>query len=259
TATGSQSGRGAQTTFYDAGNPSATLDQCANDPFPSPNTDGCSANANDWVNGNLGSSKASYFEGDSVPYRLRLDNLSLASHTVTIEWDTTKSDKHAIDYLTTFNRTVATANPCLGVSGCNPGTFTTFAIPADPQVTGGGVTPVAGSFRLYGGTITSLSAYSYANGTGFTGDKSARITITFTPSVANPVLVWGGHISTRSDWGQSNSAVSISGSPYHTRLIDLDGSGGNQDRSLSADAVVFPGSITIIKQATPEGTTSFPF
>src|SRR5262249_10014540 len=113
TATGSQSGRGAQTTFYDAGNPSATLDQCANDPFPSPNTDGCSANANDWVNGHLGSSKASYFEGDSVPYRLRLDNLSLASHTVTIEWDTTKSDKHAIDYLPTFNRAVATAHPSL--------------------------------------------------------------------------------------------------------------------------------------------------
>ena len=67
-----------------AANPSADLDQCANDPIPSPNTDGCNTNANEWVNGNLGGSKAVYFEGDSIPYRMKFDNLSLASHTVTI-------------------------------------------------------------------------------------------------------------------------------------------------------------------------------
>src|SRR4030095_3087321 len=125
--------------------------------------------------------------------------------------DTTKGGKHALDYLTTFNRTVATANPCLGVSGCS--VSSTFPIPADPQVTGGGVPPVAGNFTLYGGTITSVSAYSYPNGTGFTGDKSAQIAITFTASVANPVLAWGGHIAARADWGTGNSAISISGSP----------------------------------------------
>lgn len=43
------------------------------------------------------------------------------------------------------------------------------------------------------------------------------------------------------------------------RLIDFDGTGGNQDRSLAAEAVIFPGSITIVKAATPEGSTSFPF
>ena len=72
------------------------------------------------------------------------------------------------------------------------------------------------------------------------------------------MLAWGGHIATRQDWGAGNSAVAISGSPYHTRLIDLDGSGGNQDRSLSADAVIFPGSITIIKNTTG-GDATFPF
>ena len=246
----------ATTTFTDA-NPSADIDQCANDPAPSAHTDGCSASASDWVNGNIGASKAVYLEGDSLPYRLRFDNLSLAAHAVTIEWDTTKSSKHALDYITTVNQTVATANPCLGVSGCNPASFNTFAIPADPQVTGAGVTPIAGNLRLYGGTITGVSAYSYPDGAGFVGDKSAQITIQFTASVANPVLAWAGHISARADWGLTNSAVAISGSPYHTRLIDLDGSGGNQDRSLSADAVIFPGSITVIKQATPEGSTSF--
>jgi hypothetical protein len=240
-----------------AANPSANLDQCANDPAPSPSSDGCNSNANQWVNGNLGASKALYFEGDSIPYRLRFDSLSLASHTVTIEWDTTKSGKHALDYIDSFNQSVLNADPCLGVSNCN--TFTSFAIPADPQVTGAGVTPIAGSFRLYGGTITAVSAYSYPNGSGFTGDKSARITITFTASKANPVLAWGGHISTRVNWGANGSAVAIPGSPYHTRLINLDGSGGNQDRSLSADAVVFKGSITIIKDAVPNDAQDFSF
>ena len=260
----------ASSSFTDA-NPSASLDQCANDPFPSPNTDGCNSSSTSWVNGNLGSSKSSYFEGDSIPYRLTFDNLSTnGTHKVTIEWDTTKGGKHALDYLTTFNRTVANADPCLGVSGCS--SPSTFPIPADPQVTGAGVTPVAGNFTLYGGTITAVDAptttqdtactaanrsgsYCYSAGTGFTGDKSASITISFTASVANPVLAWGGHISSRADWGASNSAVAVSGSPYHTRLIDLDGGGGNQDRSLSADAVIFPGSITIVKQTTPDGAS----
>jgi hypothetical protein len=248
----------ASSSFTDA-NPSATLDQCANDPAPSPSTDGCNSGPTDWVNGNVNEAKAVYFEGDSLPYRMTFENLALSSHTVTIEWDTTKGGKHALDYLTTFNRTVADANPCLGVTGCNPATFTTRAIPVDPQVSGGGVTPVAGNFTFYGGTITAVSAYSYADGTGFAGDKSARITLTFTPTVDNPVLAWAGHISSRHDWGADNSAVSISGSPYHTRLIDLDTAGGNQDRSLSAAAVIFPGSITVIKDATPNGSTSFGF
>jgi uncharacterized repeat protein (TIGR01451 family) len=240
-----------------AANPSANLDQCANDPLPSPNTDGCDTNANQWVNGNLGASKSTYREGDSIPYRIRFDNLSLASHTVTIEWDTTQSSKHAIDYLTTFNRTVTTANPCLGVTGCS-GTGSPFPIPADPQVTGAGVTPVAGNFTIFGGTITSVSAYS--GGASFpTGNNSRSITITFTASVANPVLAWGGHIATRADWGASNSAVAISGSPYHMRLLDLDGSGGNQDRSLSAESVIFPASITIIKDAVPNDAQDFSF
>ena len=242
-----------------AANPSANLDQCANDPAPSPSSNGCATAANQWVNGNLGASKAVYFEGDSIPYRMRFDNLPLTSHTVTIEWDTTKSGKHAIDYIDDFNESVLDANACLGVSACDPTIFDTEPIPADPQVTGAGVTPKPGDFRLYGGTITGISACSYPNGTGFSGDKSARITITFTASRANPVLAWGGHISTRLDWGANGSAVAIPGSPYHTRLIALDGSGGNQDRSLSADAVIFPGSITIIKDAVPNDAQDFSF
>jgi uncharacterized repeat protein (TIGR01451 family) len=255
-------------------NPSATLEQCANDKAPSPRTDGCDSTANQWVSGNVNEAKAVYVEGDSIPYRMTFDNLATGAtvHHVTIEWDTTKSSKHAIDYLTTYNRTVATANPCLGVSGCTfPDTPDTFVIPADPQVTGAGVTPVAGNLTLFGGDIVSVSRpltvgntlctnansagfYCYSTGTGYTGDKSAAITVDFTTTVANPVLAWGGHIASRgpagAGWGAGNSAVSISGSPYHMRLIALDGAGGNQDRSLSAGAVIFPGAIHVVKNTT---------
>ncbi len=237
------------------GNPAANLDQCGN------GTSGTEPCLNDttysnWVNGNLGASKSRYVEGDSIPYRLIFTNLAIGSHTVTFQWDTTKSGKHALDYLTTWDRSV-TGDPTSGVAGTF-GTPTTYPIPPDPQVTGAGVTPIAGNFTLYNGEITAVSGYTYTI-PGFIGDTSASITITFTVTDPTAVLAWGGHIATRHDWGQSDSAVAISGSPYHTRLLNLDGSGGNQDRSLSADAVIFPGSITIIKDATPPGATSFDF
>lgn len=241
-----------ETHFFTDANPSAKIDQCAN------GRDGSeSCTIGNWINGNVNENKSRYMEGDSIPYRLVFTNLSIGEHTVTIEWDTTKSSTHAIDYLTTWDRSVS-GDPTAGVTG----TFsapTTYVIPNDPQVTGAGVTPIPGNFTLYNGTITGTSAYSYPKGEGFDGDMTARITITFMATSATAVLAWGGHISTRLDWGMSNSAVLIPGSPYHTSLIDLDGKGGNQDLSLSTEAVIFPGSITIIKQATPEGSTSFPF
>jgi Prealbumin-like fold domain len=246
----------AQATFTDASQ--ANLDQCANGQLGDPPQPCNSTDPSDWVNGNLGASKSHYFEGDSIPYRLRMSGLANGPHTVTISWDTTKSDKHAIDYITSFNRTVSAADPCAGVSSCSLGSATSFAIPADPQVTGAGVTPVAGNFTLIGGSITSVSSYS-GGATFPTGDNSRQIAITFNATQSNPVLAWGGHISTRADWGANNSAVAIPGSPYHTSLVDLDGSGGSQDRSLSADAVIFPGSIKIIKDAQPDGSTSFSF
>ena len=253
-----------------AANPAANLDQCANynGTTASPATN-CSAadlplGSNNWVNGNLGASKARYFEGNSVPYRMRLSNLVTGAtvHHLIIEWDTTKGGKHSFDYLTDYDRTVSGANPCLGVvpaCGAAQPYVAANAIPTDLQVTGAGVPQIAGHFKIYGGLITSVSPITYPNGAGFAGDKSARLTINFTASQANPVIAWGGHIATRANWGASNSAVAISGSPYHMRLIDLDGAGGNQDRSLSADAVIFPATITIIKDAVPDDAQDFAY
>jgi hypothetical protein len=201
------------------------------------------------VNGNLGASKAHYFEGDSVPYRLRLTGLSTGvgnPHTVVIQWDTLQGGKHAIDYITSYDRTVTDADPCAGpanqfpnkIADCGP--FTTFPIPADSLAAPG--TQISGVLTLFGGTISD-AVYSGPTGT----DAARSLTITFTADVSNPVLAWGGHIATRQDWGLTGSAVSIPGSPYHMRFLGLDGQGGNQDRSLSAQAIIFPVQIKIIK------------
>lgn len=231
-----------------AANPSADLDQCENGKATAPK-------ACDWVNGNLNENNSHYGEGDSVPYRIVFSNLpSGSSHTVTFEWDTTKSGKHALDYLTSFDRTEATANPCSGVANCSLASSMSYAIPDDPNVG----PQVPGVFKMWNGTVTAHSSYALT-GT-YAGDSSTKITLTFTAGTADPVvLAFSGHIATRLDWGPNSSASGISGSPYHLRLLGLDGSGGNQDRSLSADAVVFESSITIVKQASPEGARSFAF
>ena len=232
-----------------AANASADLDQCRNGKQLAPVA--CTGTA--WVNGNAGGSNAHWLEGDSIAYRMRFSNLTPGAHTLVIEWDTTQGGKHALDYITDVDRTEKTAEPCSGVSGCD-GTSVTGAIPMDPNT---GLGPAAGtgrwdqSFKLYNagatGSINTILSTDYSLSGVYSGNSSTRLTITFNTSTANPVLAWGGHIATRADWGTNNSAIAISGSPYHMRLISLDGSGGNQDRSLSSDAAIFPALLTVIK------------
>ena len=91
TATGVSSSLTAQTMFTDGAN----LDSCANGKATA-HTD-C-----EWVNGNLNDTKSHYLEGDSVPFRLVIDGLSIGTHTATIAFDSTKGGKHAFDYLTSY-------------------------------------------------------------------------------------------------------------------------------------------------------------
>lgn len=232
-----------------AANPAADLDQCRNGDQASPVA--CTGGA--WVNGNAGASNAHWNEGESIAYRMRFSNLATGAgnpHTLIIEWDTTQGGKHAIDYITSVDRSVV-ADPCSGVAGCALTNF--LPIPADPAVQGLLADSAAAGrwnqqMRLYNaGTGTVGSIASYALSGTYDGNSSTRVTITFTTSTPNPVLAWGGHIATRQDWGVNASAIAISGSPYHMRLISLDGSGGNQDRSLSSQAAIFPAILTVIK------------
>jgi hypothetical protein len=208
------------------------------------------------VNGNAGASNAHYQEGQSIPYRLVMLNLPLSTNTVVIEWDVRHSSANAIDFITHYQRINESVQPCGPanhpediVPGCNSGIFTTFDIPAPTGVN----SPIPGlpenafnalpvaqrRMTMYNGTITNM-VYTNPQGDLSLAQASTRVTITFTADNPTVVMAWGGHIARAVDWGSGNSASGISGSPYHTRLISLNGSGGNQDRSLSAAAVEPP-------------------
>lgn len=255
------------------------LDQCANLDAMCDST-----HADQWVNGNLNESKATYTEGESVAYRASFNDLQVGStYAVTIEYDTTESGHHALDYLTSFDYSETMADSCAG-EPCG-GSTATLAIPADPNVTGAGVTPAGGSFALHGGIfVTSGSSVAntgnlcatdpcviaanpspYTLAGDFTGSSHTSVTVYFTADSTSAVLAWGGHIATRIDWGPTGSAVSISGSPYHMRLLDLGCSSssncgsGNTDRALASTAVVYAASLTVHKEATPSTGSVFSF
>jgi hypothetical protein len=106
------------------------------------------------------------------------------------------------------------------------------------------------NYVLQQSLVTNLSA------------SETQLRIKFTAGSDSVLLAWGGHIASRLDWGSINgvprSAGGISGSPYHMRLKELwvyngtlignkacnkdscEVGLGNQDRSLSAAAVVPP-------------------
>jgi hypothetical protein len=218
-------------------------------------------NPADWVNGNAGASNAHYQEGQSIPYRMVMKDLTLGNHSVVIEWDVKHSSANAIDFITHYQRVAESIQPCGPanhpediVPGCNPASFTTFDIPAPTGVN----SPIAGlpqsvfnalpvaqrRMTMYNGTITSM-VYTNPQGDLSQASASTRVTINFTAASSTVVMSWGGHIARAVDWGTGNSAGGISGSPYHTRLVALDGSGGNQDRSLSAAAVQPPAGCSL--------------
>ncbi|MES1225006.1 MAG: SprB repeat-containing protein, partial [Bacteroidota bacterium] len=231
---------------------SGNLDQARNGSAGSP------LNPVQWVNGNAGSSNSHYLESLSIPYRMVVTGLTAGSHTVDIEWDVKQSGTYAIDYITHFNRlqphtqfqhTAEVINPLLGLTGINP-TPTTFAIPvpaSNKAVTCSGFLQPRTSFlalpvnekvmTMYNGT--AITNMQYLNAVDITGSTcTQKLRITFTTTNATVVFAWGGHIAAAADWCPGNSASSINGSPYHMRLVAVDGSGGNQDRSLSAAAIV---------------------
>src|SRR5215213_1254499 len=160
TAVGSKTGTTAETIILSViAAAAANLDQCANGGVGDP-AEPCSGAG--WVNGNVNSSKAHWTEGQSVAYRQIFTGFTIgSSNSVTIGYDTTKGGKHALDYLTSFDRTETLAmgnNPCSGVAGCSLGTFSTFPIPTDPRVTAGfdqipangdDITQIPGVFTLF--------------------------------------------------------------------------------------------------------------
>jgi len=248
----------------------ADLDQCQNGVLASPE----SCDGANWVNGNVNPNKAHWKETESLVYRMKMTGLSTGpgnTHTLIIGYDITKNGPHAIDYLTSFDRTETTGagnalhanlnNPCFGFSCTTSSPTSTFPIPADnvtvtnqtnADAPHAPVPQVAGVFTMWNGTITGVSYVTYAGG------EERQISVTFTANSSDVLLAWGGHVAWQGEWGFGLSAGGISGSPYHMRLISLDGTGGNQDRALSAAAVGIPAKVTIVKDV-PQGASTVPF
>ncbi len=240
----------------------ANIDQCRNGTFDAPVQ--CAGSA--WVNGNLGPENSHYREGDSVPFRAILTDMDASAgntHTLVIQYDTLQQGTHAYDYLTSYNRTETTADATTDVPITSTGNC--FPIPIDMTIVfaNPGSTQVPGCIQIWNGTITNVQ-YGTADATG-----QRSVIVTFTAADSTVLLAWGGHIATQIDWGAGNSAGSISGSPYHMRLLELDDVGlGNQDRSLKASVVapvpaVFTtqaqfGQITLGQSITDTATLSGP-
>ena len=217
---------------------SANLDQCANGPLNAPVT--CTGSA--WQNGNINSNQGHYREGDSVPFRLILTGVSAGTHTVDLGYDTTdNSGNHSYDYLTSFDRTETTANPCSGIASCVLATDESeFPIPTDPLLATASpaVSQIAGSMSIFDGAITNVQ-YIPPTPTVEGNGQERFLRVTFTTSSPTVVLAWGGHAASELDWGPNDSVGSSSGSSYHMRLEAVDGGGGQQDRSIQVGAI-FP-------------------
>jgi hypothetical protein len=231
-----------------------------------------------WVNSNLGGTNAHYMEGFSVSYRAKLSGLQVgANYVIRIGFDVRQGSKYALDYITgvrnyfdhTFFGHMITegeqadprANPAFaGVAG--NAAVTTFNLPAPNYGNAGQQTILQTSFNglntadkrqltAYNATITAAS-YQTLSGVNLAAASTAEgvLLVRFTANAASAILAWGGHIASQLDWGLGNSASDISGSPYHMRIkgFGLDNAGhtndqvangGNTDRSLKTDAVVF--------------------
>ena len=208
-----------------------------------------------WQNGNLNGNNSRYPEGGIVPFRMAMEGLSIGLHTIHINYDVTAGGHKAYDFLATWNVTNATGKACAtsggGISSMCPilPASSSFAFPNDPFVMDGlsvnGAQAYSAAPRrltIWGGKILSISAPTHSGPTS--GNSSGDMVVSFLATGSGVLLAWGGHLGQSAYWnrlngGPSDGAGMVSGSPWHMRTLQLDGSGNkNQDRSISPSAIV---------------------
>jgi len=208
-----------------------------------------------WQNGNLNGNNSRYPEGGIVPFRLAMEGLTVGTHSIHINYDVTAGGHKAYDFLATWNVTNAAGKACAtsggGISSMCPSlpASSSAAFPDDPFVMDGLSVHGAQSYSaaprrltIWGGSILSVSTPTHSGPTS--GNSSGDMLVRFQASGSAVLLAWGGHLGQSAYWnrlngGPSDGAAMVSGSPWHMRTLQLDGSGNkNQDRSISPSAIV---------------------
>ncbi len=230
-----------------------------------------------WANGSLNGSNSQYREGDGLPYRLDVTGLTDGNWIIRIQYDFSQGGVFALDRLTSYNLT-QNSNPCSGhpaslCDGSFPQAFipipgeVSFPTATTPPLPKGGALMIAGITRTLTandtrmavwertdtGTVSLVRVDPYVTQIGPASGNSTRdfgFTIRVAGCPANGCSVvfgWTGHVAAEWDWGAGKGASSISGAPFHMRVLgvdQIDGTGGgNQDRSVQAGAIVpLPGA-----------------
>jgi hypothetical protein len=219
------------------------------------NLDQWASTAVAWQNGNLNANNTAYPEGGVVPFRLAIEGLAPGTHTIHINYDFSASGHKAYDFLATWNVTNAAGAICSpsggAISSMCPSlptarsmNFPTDAYVADGLRVTGAENYSAAPRRLtiWGGTLLSISSPTHSG--SVSGNSSADFVVTFNATGSAVLLAWGGHLAQSAYWdtargGPRDGASLVSGSPWHMRTLQLDGSGNkNQDRSISPSAIV---------------------
>jgi hypothetical protein len=228
-----------------------------------------------WQNGNLNGNNSAYPEGGIVPFRAALEGLGPGSHSIHVNYDFTASGHKAYDFLATWNVTNAAGAICSpsggAISSMCPGlpASSSMAFPSDPYLANGlrvsGAEAYSAAPRrltIWGGTIVSISGPVHAGSVN--GNSSADLLVTFTSTGSAVLLAWGGHLAQSAYWdttigGARDGASMVSGSPWHMRTLQLDGSGNkNQDRSISPSAIVGELPPFALAPPTPPAPTPAP-
>jgi len=207
-----------------------------------------------WQNGNLNGNNTRYPEGGIVPFRLAVEGLAKGSHSIRIQYDFTAGGHKAYDFLAKYNGWIsppmcapsggAISSMCPKLPASSSYPFPSDSFKTDGLTVAGAeaYSAVVRRLTIWGGTITSISKATHSGPTG--GNSSAEFTVHFTSTGSAVLLAWGGHLAQSRYWqlsigGPRDGAGEVSGSPWHMRTLQLDGSGNrNQDRSIQPSAIV---------------------
>ncbi len=229
-----------------------------------------------WANGNAQGTNSHFREGESVPTRIELVDLTPnvpASVTFNINIIQGSNVKHAFDFFTGANRIAETVNPLDGLSGYGPRSLFTFPIPNAGntggvpagyydqtaikmacQQTNDAGSPEKNSIWIYNGTVTGIT-YVWGNEEG-TSTQQTYCTVTFIPTATKVLLALGCHVAAENSvgcggWGIGNGASAISGSPYHFHIQQICSPLsncvvlGSQDQQMASDAVIIPPTCSV--------------